>query len=222
MHADSKFSRFVLSALMLAGVCPSVARAQTFSADLEVVKPGGPTRTGRIFVSNDLVRIETPDLPGGFFIVDGRHEAAWFVQPQRWVFMDAKQSSPLTQVFVVVDPENPCLHWHAMTTVAAVLDEPIPWRCDRGDVEMLNGREVVDYGVTSLRRRRSVRWIDARRRFPIKWQDDDGTIVTLEHIVDGPQAAALFTIPPTYRKFDPLQLIQQVMLSDVWVKPPEK
>ena len=61
---------------------------------------------GKVYVSNDKVRIETPDVASGFFIVDGATNAAFFVRPSQRVFMDAKQSSPLTQILVPLDPED--------------------------------------------------------------------------------------------------------------------
>ncbi len=53
--------------------------------------------------SDDKVRIETPELADGFFLVDGAKPAAYFVRPAARVFMDARQSSRLTQIFVPVD-----------------------------------------------------------------------------------------------------------------------
>jgi len=206
---------------LAAAMCLGLAvrtQAQAFAADVVIAKPGAPARAGRIYVSHELVRLEVPDLPGGFFVLDAAREAAWFVRPQQWVFMDAKQSSALTQVFIAVDPADPCDRWHSMTAIAAVTEEPLPWRCDRrGEGDRDDG--LVRYHVVSLRDRESDRWIDPARRFPLKWQNDDGTLVTLEHIVDGPQEPDLFAIPRTYKKFDPLALIEQIKLSDVWVKP---
>ena len=40
-------------------------------------------------------------------------------------------------------------------------------------------------------------------------------------IVDAPQPSSLFAVPPDYRKFDPMQLINQIKQSDVWVEPPK-
>lgn len=74
----------------------SIANASQFSADIVSTnadgQPAGPP--GKVYVSNDKVRIETPDVAGGFFIIDGATNAAFFVRPSQRVFMDAKQSSP--------------------------------------------------------------------------------------------------------------------------------
>jgi hypothetical protein len=51
-------------------------------------------------VLNKNVRIETSDALGDA-------DAAYFVEPAQRIFMNAKQSGPLTQVFVAVDPNDP-------------------------------------------------------------------------------------------------------------------
>src|SRR5262249_22329655 len=68
------------------------ARAQHFSADL-VRKQGNTERApaGRLFVVGAKVRIETPDLSGGFLLIDGAAPTAYFVRPAMRVYMDARQ-----------------------------------------------------------------------------------------------------------------------------------
>jgi hypothetical protein len=46
---------------------------------------------------------------------------------------------------------------------------------------------------------------------------EDGSTITAENVRDEPQTARLFEIPPGFRKFDPLNLIQRIKQSDVWV-----
>ncbi len=66
-------------------------------------------------MSRTKARIETQRaLPDGFFLIDAARPAAYFVRPGAHVFMDAKQSSPLTRMFVPVDPDDPCRQWLAM------------------------------------------------------------------------------------------------------------
>src|ERR1700683_1289107 len=112
-------SALMVSSCVLLGLAGpgAVARAQTFSADLVTRNVGvQPNGQGRVYVSGGKVRIETPGFADGFFIVDvdGDRSAAWFVQPQRWLVMEARQSSPLTQLLVRVDPKDPCRQWQAM------------------------------------------------------------------------------------------------------------
>src|ERR1700722_15462056 len=90
-------SALMVMSCMLFGLASlgAVARAPTFSADLVTRKVGvQPNGQGRVYVSGGKVRIETPGFADGFFIVDvdGDRGDAWFVQPQRWLVMEARQS----------------------------------------------------------------------------------------------------------------------------------
>ena len=65
----------MLSSVVCAGAYRSaIARAQAFSADLVATKVGGQAngQPGRLYVSRDKVRIQTPESADNFFIVDGR------------------------------------------------------------------------------------------------------------------------------------------------------
>lgn len=218
-----RVSMTVLSTLLGLTCLADAAQAQTFSADLVITKAGGRPngQVGHLYVSSAKVRIETPDLADGFFIVDGDRSAAWFVRPQRQEFMDAKQSSPLTQLLVPVDPTDPCQQWQAMAKIAGAADRGGEWRCDRLGEDTVDGRETVKYRAISPQNRRSYGWIDTQRKFPVRLEAEDGTTVAVENIVDASQPSSLFAVPPGYVKFDPLQLIERVKQSDVWVEPPK-
>jgi hypothetical protein len=200
----------------------AVARAQTFSAELLTKKAGGQPadQPGRVYVSNQKVRIETPELADGFFVVDGERRTVLFARPRQHIFMDAKQSSPLTQVFVTVNANDACRTWQIMEAIAGGMDDLNDWRCDRLGRDIVDGRETIKYQVASRDHGRSYRWIDPQREFPVKLENEDGTAVMLENIEDAPQASILFAIPTDYRRFDPVQLIEQIKQSDVWVAPP--
>jgi len=197
-----------------------VGEGQTFAADLGTIKAGGESKEplGRVYVSHGKTRIETRDLPDGFFIVDAVRPAAWFLRPRQRVFMDAKRSTPLTQIFVRVDPTDACRQWQAMEQIAGAAAGGDQWRCDPLGRDAIDGIETLKYQVVS-RESRSYRWIDPLRQFPIRVENADGTIVALDQIVDALQPSTLFAVPAGYRKFDPLQLIEQIKLSDVWVEP---
>jgi hypothetical protein len=200
-----------------------VARAQTFSADLVTRNVGvQPDGEGRVYVSGAKVRIETPGFADGFFIVDvdGDRGDAWFVRPRLWLVMEARQSSPLTQLLVRVDPKDPCRQWQAMERIAGVTSGGGEWRCRLLGGDIVDGRETMKYEAISRQNRRSYRWIDPQREFLVRLETEDGTTVVLENIVDAPQPSSLFAVPPDYRKFDPMQLINQIKQSDVWVEPP--
>src|SRR5215469_4310878 len=85
------------------------AVGQEFSAAL-ITTNAESERTatpGRVLVAGDKVRLELPGFPDGHFLLDPAAAVAYFVKPKRRVFMEARQSSPLAPILVVVDPDNP-------------------------------------------------------------------------------------------------------------------
>jgi hypothetical protein len=207
---------FALAGLLLCGRAP--AQAQQFSADLVAVQGDGAavTPAGKLRVLDEKVRIETPELADGFFLIDGAKPAAYFVRPAAQVFMDARQSSRLTRIFVQVDPENPCRQWQAMAQLAEAADQG-DWRCERLGEETVGGRNVTKYRAVSASGHVLFGWIDVVRKFPLQIRTEDGVIITAENVRDESQPARLFEISPGLRKFDPRKLIQQIKQSDVWV-----
>ena len=197
------------------------AQAQQFSADLvRAAHAGAAASSGKLRVFNDKVRIETPDFPDGFFLIDGAGRAAYFARPGERVFMDARQSSRLTQLFVPVDLGDPCLQWQDMVKLAGATDPGEPWRCERVGEESVDGRGVVVYRAISSPGRDILGWIDPSLKFPLRIRMRDGTTITAENIHEEPQPAQLFEIPSGLRKFDPEALIKRIKQSDVWVDTP--
>jgi hypothetical protein len=215
------YNRKWLSLLAVAGflLCDvAVARAQQFSADLVITPHDGAAAAlaGKLRVSDDKVRLETPELADGFFLVDGAKPTAYFVRPAARIFMDARQSSRLTRMFVPVDPDNPCRQWQAMATLAGVPGQG-DWRCERVGEETIGGRSAIGYRAVSASGPELLGWIDPARKFPLRIKSEDGAIITAENIRDEPQPAQLFEMPANLRKFDPQALIEQIKQSDVWV-----
>jgi hypothetical protein len=203
-------------------LCSNVAAsAQQFEAGLVIVMRDGEAAApaGKLRVSGDKARIETPDLASGFFVIDGAKSGAYFVRPAARIFMDARQSSRLTRLFVPVDPENPCPQWQAMAKSAGIAVDQ-DWRCDRVGERTIGARNTVAYRVTSTRGRELTGWVDAAYRFPLRIETEDGAVISAENVQDEPQPAQLFEIPAGFRKFDPHTLIEQIKHSDVWVEPP--
>ncbi|WP_249144553.1 hypothetical protein [Bradyrhizobium lablabi] len=194
------------------------AGAQQFSADLVATKGESATRIGKLLVSEGKARIETTALPDGFLLVDAARVAAYFVRPAARVFMDAKRSSDLTQMFVPLDPEDPCRQWRAMAALAAPAALTV-WRCERAGEGTVGGRTMSAYKVEgdgfSF-----VGWVDRDRKFPLQVRTADGTTIAVERVRDEPQPAQSFEIPPGARKFDPQALIRLMQHSDAWVAPP--
>ena len=214
-------SAFQVAACVLIGVARfgSVAHAQSFAADLDTVKVGGGPKAalGRVYVSDGKVRIETRQLPDGFFIVDADREAAWFLRPLQRVFMEARRSSLLTQTLVRVDPEDACRQWRIMEEAAGPAGGDGEWRCRLVSRETIGRRETLKYETISARNRRTSIWVDAARHFPIRVENEDGSVVSVERFVDTPQPASLFALPEGYRRFDPAELLERIKQSDAWV-----
>jgi hypothetical protein len=208
--------------LWLAASCLS-APAQQFSADL-VRRDAGATDShaaGKINVSGGRVRIETSDVRAGYFLILGDAEAAYFIRPAAKIFMDARQSSVLTQLLVAVDPDDPCTQLRQAARVAGTAGQGAEWHCERvGSDDAADSRRTIIYRAISVQGQRYFVWIDLLLRFPVKLQMEDGAVVDVANIHDAPQPESLFVVPAGYRKFDPQQLVDRVRQSDVWVEPP--
>jgi hypothetical protein len=212
-----------LSLLGLVVVLASApARAQQFLADLAIARSegGAVSPAGKLRVFNNKVRIETPDFADGFFLIDGAKPAAYFARPADRTFMDARQSSRLTRLFVRVDPADPCRQWQTMAELAGVAVQN-PWRCERVGQETVAGRDAIAFRARLPDDREMVGWIDPDLQFPLRIRTEDGVTVTAENIRMEPQAASLFEIPSNFRKFDPQELIKRIKQSDVWVDEPK-
>ncbi len=211
---------YVIGAMIFAALS-GVAQAQSFSADLIYLDADGHVGStqGRIHVGVEKVRVEVPELPKDYFVVDLAARIATLVRPSRHVFMDAKQSSGVTDLLVRVDPDDPCAQWQVMARVSGASENGSMWRCERLGEEMLDGRAAVKYKTVSPRGEAAVSWIDEDLHFLRKMRDGDGRELRVQGIQAGPQAEQLFEIPANYRKFDPLQLIERIKQSDVWIAP---
>jgi hypothetical protein len=199
----------------------AIAQAQQFSADLVMASHDGdaPTPAGWLSVSGNKVRLETPELADGFFLIDGERPSAYFVRPAARMFMEARRSSRLTMLFVPVDPANPCRQWQAMAKLAGIAEQG-DWRCERGGEEKIGAQNTVRYLAVSPSGKEISGWIDAARKFPLRIKTEDGAIISAENIRDEPQSAESFEMPVGLRRFDPRALIEQIKQSDVWVDQP--
>jgi hypothetical protein len=202
---------------------PPTPSTHEFSADIVSRDASGSAigTGGRLYAANGKVRIETSDAAAGFFLIDGATGTTLFVRPQQRVFMDARQSTRLTRIFLPVDPSGPCAQWQAAAKTSGLASAAGDWRCKRTETASIDGRDTIEYTVTSPDREATQGWIAAELGFPVKWRASDGTTFTLEHIRIEAQPADLFTVPAAYRKSDPEALVDRIKHSDVWVEPPK-
>ena len=174
---------------------------------------------GKVYVSNDKVRIETPDVASGFFIVDGATNAA---------FLCARHNECSWKRQTVELPyPNPC---------SPRSGRPLPKMAgngrergcnrDRQPMALQPDRPSDHRGPRDHKLYRCVatekantQWIDPGPEFLVRSQTDNGIVIDLTNIQEGPQPASLFQIPVSYSKFDPRRLIEIIKRSDVWVEP---
>jgi hypothetical protein len=211
---------------LIAGVVQAHAETRSleaprFSADLVRVDAAGEPleKPGKLYADGDSIRIETPDFPGDYFLVDLEARTSYFIQSAQRVFMEARLSSPLALVFLPLDPDNPCPTWQAQAERALARVEETPWRCERVGEETIGGRRTIEFRVIPQQRHLHAAWIDPELRMPIRMKAAFGS-AELVNIKPGVPAAGLFKVPAHFRRFDPLHLIERIKQSDVWVEPP--
>jgi hypothetical protein len=196
------------------------ARAQQFTADILQTNAAQPlSAAGKIYVSGNKIRIETPDVRDGFFVVDAQIPASYFVRPSQHVFMDSRQSSQLTRLLVPVDLDDPCRQWQAMSAIAADNSQNGAWACQRVGHGAVGELDAIEYRASSPKGGTMRAWVDPQLKWPVKLSVADGTNIELRNIQEQPQPANLFEIPPGFRKFDPKALLERIKQSDVWVEP---
>jgi hypothetical protein len=192
---------------------------QSFSADIMMTRDHVAVSAGRLQVLDGKVRIEIPEFPDAFFLVDIAKPSAYFVRPAMHTYMDARQSSALTRLFVPVDPGDPCRQWQAMAQLAGVAGQG-DWRCERTREEPIEGRDTAVVRATFAAGGEYLGWIDPLRRFPLRIDTGQGASFTLANIQDAAQPVTAFELPSGLRKFSPEALVEQIKQSDVWVSGP--
>jgi hypothetical protein len=219
MRAYPSIGFIIVSILASPAWFGAMAVSQEFSAELLAIDPLGNATEGTLNVAGGKVRMETPEVPTGFFLFTG--PSAYFVRPRQRIFMDAKQSSVLAQIFIPVDTLMPCEYWQAMANLSGAADDGGEWRCDRVADEAVGGRGAVLFKAVSPRHHGYSVWIDKEFNFPLRLAAEDGSIYRVERIEEKPQSPDLFAVPLGYAKFDPKKLIERLKQSDVWVEPPQ-
>ena len=196
--------------------------AREFAAD--VVRRdshgGSAVVVARLYAARDKVRIETIDVPGGFFLIDPA-SSALLVRPAQRIYMNARQSSRLTQIFVPVDAADPCVQWRAAREDAGAGTGGEHWICERlgGLVFRVDAGDLATGDRAADDRGAEQRFINAQLQFPVKALGADGASLTLEHIQLIPQSAELFRVPADCHLLDPHALVERIKHSDVWAGP---
>ena len=209
---------FAVAGGVLLGSLP--VRAQQFSAELIASNPAGGTlgSPGKIFVADRKVRIETSDFPNSFLLVDSNVPAAYLVRQRLRVFMDVKQSSRLTRLFVSPGGLDPCPQWRMMAEVAGIASDGGQWRCEAAETESLDGRASRKFRITSPSDHATA-WVDVQLNFPVKFEIDDGAVLALRNIAEGSQPPETFEVPGNFKKFNQQLFLERLKRTDIWVEP---
>jgi hypothetical protein len=209
-------------ALVLSAGAPAQSSSPSFSADIVSRDAGGTLlgATAKLHVANHKARIELPGAADGFFISDTDAGTALFVRPSQRLYLDARQSTPLTRIFVWVDPRDPCRQWQAAAVTAGMVGTG-EWRCEPVERAIIDEHPVIEYRVSMPDGQSSYGWVDSTIGFPVKWRAADGNLFALENVLLDTQPANLFSIPQDYRKLDPRALLERIKHSDVWADTPK-
>ena len=195
---------------------PPALQPPEFSADIVTHDPSGTVVNpgARLYVSRGKVRIDPPNATPGFFLVDTKSTNALFVRPSQHLYMEARQSTGVTQLFLPADPHDPCGLWQLAARHAGTQSAQDHWNCER-----VSAGRNVGYIVGSTPENSTQRWIDPELSFPVKVRTADGTTLELKNINKAPQPADLFDIPAGYRKTAPPALDHRVKHRDLWATP---
>ena len=194
-----------------------------FTADIVSRDSHGAVSTvARLYAAHGKVRIETAELPGDFFLIDHEATSTLLIRPARRIYMNARQSTPLTQIFVPVDATDTCRQWRRALDDAAGKPVSERWRCDALQTSSVDGRKVREFSTSAADAAATAdrRFVDQQLQFPLKVSAADGSSLTLEHIRLAAQPGELFTVPQEFRWFDPRAVVERIKHSDVWAEPP--
>lgn len=188
----------LLSLCSLAGA----ARAQEFSAQMSTftAETQANPNLSKIYVGKDRMRID-PQRGGmgsrtGVSIINLATRITDVLIPERRMYMELAPGRGPQRTFPLfrsADLKNACADWRKLRKAEG--------SCRTLGHQAVNGRDAVKYEETSAKGENSVVWIDAKLRFVVKWENQDGG-GELRNIQEGPQPASLLEIPPDFQKLE--------------------
>jgi len=196
-----------LIALVL-GASFAAAQAE-FSAEIvNTTKAGNPVQA-KIYIAKDKMRFESAERePGamtGAFIVNLATQTSTVLMNQQHMYMEMPAQAANVRntynLFHIGDVGNACPDWLAQARNKG-------GTCHKVGSDTVNGRSAVKYEGTNAAGDSATVWIDPKLRFPLKWQDKNGS-GELRNIQEGSQPASLFEIPAGYTKFDVGAMMKQ-------------
>jgi hypothetical protein len=177
------------------GSCP--AFSQQFSADMIRQKPEG-TQPSKVAVKGEKIRFAmTGQQPQqeSIVVIDLKQETGFMILPDNKSYtpLASKHISTAMPFFLAEDPEDACAAWDKFVSK--------PGSCSKVGDETIDDRAVVKYKGIARNGDTGYAWVDKKLKFVTKWEGEKGA-VSFKNIQEGPQAAAMFTIPSGFERMD--------------------
>jgi outer membrane lipoprotein-sorting protein len=202
MMRSKVFSGLAICVLILSFSPAALAQSpQPFSADFSTVSTDGRVAAkGKFHFSAPRIRMDMAEAGGRqaggagkmSMIVDGDKKASYMLMPEQQMYMEflASDNNPARQRMPRVEDyrADPCSSREFAS-------------CKKLGTETVNGRACDKWEAVEKNGDKHTMWVDQKLHFPIKSQTG-GMTTEFTNIKEGTQDAALFTIPPGYRKFD--------------------
>jgi hypothetical protein len=185
-------------------------QAQTeFSADMiDTGRPGTPTQA-KLYFAKDKLRIEPQEHNAaamGVAIVNFSTQSSIVLILQQHMYLEMPaqmgENRGMFSFFKSGDAENACPDWLNLAANKG-------GTCHKVGSETVNGRSTVKYEGTNSKGDRGAVWLDSRLRFPVKWEDKNGS-GEMRNIQEGSQPASLFEVPAGFTKMDMGGMMQQM------------
>jgi hypothetical protein len=172
------------SSMALAG------KLKEYSAEQFLIQKGKEQMTGKIYISPERMRMEQtmPDMPEEMFIIIRQDKKlTWTVFPKKKKYVE----SALTEE----DMKNPAGFSGPGSMKVKTREEKLGfetingYKCEKKRI--VSTMQMMGREMTS----RSTAWISEELGFPMRTENEDGTITELRNINTGSQDESLFELP---------------------------
>jgi hypothetical protein len=206
--------------LVLATLAAPPMAAQQYSADIVQV-PQKSQNTTKLYVGDNKVRLESLEngQPEGGIIWNGGQNTTTIVLDRQQAYIGGNNSALVNQtlsrsgtpaawrLFHPMNASDPCTDWNALMQQYAQYDSTQPGHatCQSLGSDVVNGRPAQKWAVTSTKNGKTDRgtvWIDSKLHVVTKTQGEDGQVMELRNLQEGPQPESEFQVPPNYHPID--------------------
>ncbi len=184
-----------------------LAQAEFSAEVVDLQKPGAPT-TAKLYFAKGKMRMESQagsPHGGGVVLMNFATQTADILMPQQHMYMEmtfqAQAQRQTYSFFEAGNVQDACGDWQKIAHTQA-------GTCHKVGTDTLNGRSAVEYEATNSSGDVTRVWLDAKVRFPLKWQGKNSS-GELRNLQEGSQPASLFEPPAGYTKMDMGAMMQQ-------------